>query len=135
MRFAEKIVVFVLRPIYRTFFERLIWWYLTKIKAFFLAETGPQIAEIRAQVSECLRRLDSIESGYQQRLAGIEERLRSAEANNAAQWDGLEQLLLAMFRRPESRVSDPEPAVSTPGEISIESVTDLNRVHAASSIR
>jgi hypothetical protein len=41
-----------------------------------------------------------------QRLVAIEERLRAMEANNAAQWDALEQLLLAMFRQPEARVDN-----------------------------
>jgi len=128
MRFGEKIVVFILRPIYRTFFERLLWWFLARIKVFFLAEIGVQLSQI-------LRKLENIESGQQQRYAAIEERLRAAESNNAAQWDGLEQLLLAMFRQPEARPSDTERRTTTPQEIPISNGTDLNRVHAASSIR
>ena len=128
MRFGEKIVVFILRPIYRTFFERLLWWFLARIKVFFLAEIGVQLSQI-------LRKLENIESGHQQRYAAIEERLRAAESNNAAQWDGLEQLLLAMFRQPEARPSDTEWKATTPQEIPISNGTDLNRVHAASSIR
>lgn len=98
------------------------------MKAFLLAETG-------AQISECLRRLERIESEQRQRLATIEERLRAAEASNAAQWDGIEQLLLAMFRQPESRSSDAEwkTAASQPNPAS--NGADLNRVHAAGSIR
>jgi len=128
MRFGEKIVVFILRPIYRTFFERLLWWFLARIKVFFLAEIGVQLSQI-------LRKLENIESGQQQRYAAIEERLRAAESNNAAQWDGLEQLLLAMFRQPESRASDVEWKTTTPQEVPVSNGTDLNRVHAASSIR
>jgi len=135
MRFGEKVVVFILRPIYRTFFERLIWWYLTKIKAFFLAETGAQAAEMRAQIAECLRRLESIEGGHQQRWAAVEERLRNAEANNAAQWDGIEQLLLALFRQPESRNPGADWGVAAQQEAPVSRASDLNRVHAASSIR
>jgi hypothetical protein len=81
----------ILRPIYKAFFERPLWWFLGKVKAFFLAEIGPQI--------------ESTES----RLAAIEERLRSMEANNAAQWDALEQLLLALFRQPEVRIESEAP--------------------------
>jgi hypothetical protein len=124
MRFGEKIVLFFVRPIYRTFFQRLIWWNLAKMKAFFLAETG-------AQISECLRKLEKIES----RQAAIEERLRAAEASNAEQWDGIEQLLLATFRQPEARGSDTEWQAITPQNTSASSKTDLNRAHAASSIR
>jgi len=76
----------ILRPIYKAFFERPLWWFLARVKAYFLAEIGPQ--------------LESNES----RLAAVEERLKSAEANNAAQWSALEQLLLALFRQPEVRI-------------------------------
>src|SRR5882724_2149203 len=96
LKFGEKVVLFFLRPIYRTFFERLVWWFLARVKAFFLAEIGPQLERIE-------RRLQSEEADRQQRWAAIEERMRSAEASNAAQWDALEQLLLAMFRQPELR--------------------------------
>jgi hypothetical protein len=75
--------MWVLRPIYKGFFERPLWWFLAKVKAFFLAEIGPQL------------------EGTGRRLAAIEERLQSAEASNAAQWDALEQLLLALFHQPE----------------------------------
>jgi hypothetical protein len=74
-----------LRPFYRLLVERPLWWFLSRVKAYFLAEVGVQIEQTG------------------QRLAAIEERLRAMEANNAAQWDGLEQLLLAMFRQPEAR--------------------------------
>jgi hypothetical protein len=128
MRFGEKIVVFFLRPIYRTFFQRLVRWNLAKLKAFFLAET-------EAQISECLRKLERIESEQRQQLTAIEERLRAAEASNAAQWDGLEQLLLAMFRQPESRSSDAEWKTGASQPNSASNGADLNRVHAAGSIR
>jgi hypothetical protein len=68
-----------LRPIYRSFVERPLWWFLAKVKTFFLAEIGVQISQ-------------------------IDERVRRIEANNAAQWDALEQLLLAMLRQPEVRL-------------------------------
>lgn len=76
----------MLRPIYKGFFERPLWWFLARVKAFFLAEIGPQLAST------------------EHRLAAIEERLQSAEANNAAQWNALEQLVLALFRQPEVRI-------------------------------
>ena len=129
MRFGEKLVVFIFRPIYRTFFERLLWWFLARIKAFLFAETG-------AQLSQILRKLEGIEARLQQqRWSEIEERLRVMEANNAAQWDGLEQLLLAMFRQPESRSPHQEWRTSDSQELSSSTTADLNRAHAASSIR
>jgi hypothetical protein len=135
MRFGEKIVVFILRPIYRTFFERLIWWYLTKIRAFFMAEMNALASRQGAQISECLQKLEKIESGQQQRWAAIEERLRASEANSAGQWDALEQLLLAMFRQPESQTSRSDWKTVTPQESPVSTGVDLNRVHAAGSIR
>ena len=129
MRFGEKLVVFIFRPIYRTFFERLLWWFLARIKAFLFAETG-------AQLSQILRKLEGIEARLQQqRWSEIEERLRVMEANNAAQWDGLEQLLLAMFREAGNQNIDERWGTSMHQESSGSSVADLNRVHAASSIR
>ena len=79
MRLVRKVLGAILRPIYKAFFERPLWWFLAKVKAYFLAEIGPQ-------------------------LTAIDERLRSTEANNAAQWDALEQLLLALFRQPEVHI-------------------------------
>jgi hypothetical protein len=82
MRLVRKVLGAILRPIYKGFFERPLWWFLARVKAFFLAEIGPRI------------------EGNEHRLAVIEERLRSTEANNAAQWNALEQLLLGLFRQP-----------------------------------
>jgi len=82
-----------LRPIYRSFVERPLWWFLAKVKAFFLAEIGVQI------------------QNTEQRVAAMEERLRQIDVNNAAQWDALEQLLLALFRQPESRLDADREAV------------------------
>lgn len=86
----------LLRPIYRAFFERPLWWFLSLLKAYFFAET--------------LQRLENLERRVEQ-LANLEQRLNGLgpdiwhhlEANNAAQWDALEQLLLALFRQPVSR--------------------------------
>ncbi len=125
MRFGEKIVLFIFRPIYRTFFERLLWWFLTKVKIFFLAD-------ITAQLDNIERRL---RDDHQQRWALIEEKLRGAELSNTAQWDAIEQLLLALFRAPELQTSNSDWKFSLPQHTSILSSTDLNRVHAASNLR
>jgi len=127
MRFGERIVVFIVRPIYRTFFDRLFWWFLAKVKVFLLAETALQLDSIERRLTEA--------SGSQARLAAIEERLRNAELSNAAQWDALEQLLLALFRQPELRTSGLDRELNTPRETSIPTPADLNRAHAASNLR
>jgi hypothetical protein len=90
LRFGEKVVLFIFRPIYRTFFERLVWWFLTKVKIFFMADLNVQLEASERRIRE----------ENQQRWGLVEEQMRRIEANNAAQWDGLEKLLLAMFRQP-----------------------------------
>lgn len=127
MRFGEKITLYIFRPIYRTFVERLLWWFLARVKVFFLAEIGPQI-------SECLAKIDNVERRLQQ-LEQLAEPMRRAETNSAAQWDALEQLLLALIRQPESRVLDANWNVAIDREASLSSAIEPNRVHAASNIR
>jgi len=128
MRFSKRVAVFLLRPIYRNLFERPLWWFLAKVKAFFFAEVGIQLGNIE-------RRFQVEDAVNEQRWASLEQRLRSLEASNAAQWDAVEQLLLALFRQPEPQALDPDWKVSTPQESPLLSATDLNRVHAASNIR
>src|SRR5690242_798633 len=128
MRFGERLMVFILRPIYRKFFKRYLWSFLAKVKTFFFAEVNIHIGniELRFQTEDAVN---------EQRWASLEQLLRSLEASNAAQWDAMEQLLLALFRQPEQQTPDPEWKASTPHEPPILSATDLNRVHAASNIR
>jgi hypothetical protein len=128
MSSSKRVAVFILRPFYRTFFERPLWWFLAKVKAFFFAEVGIQLGNIERR----FRTEDAVE---EQRWAALEQRLRSLEASNAAQWDAMEQLLLALFRQPEPQTLDPDWKASTPQETAISSATNLNRVHAASNIR
>lgn len=127
MRFGERIVVYIFRPIYRTFFERLLWWFLAKVKVFFLAEISAQVSESLAKTADIERRLAAIE----EMAAG----LRGADAKNAAQWDALEQLLLALFREPESRTWDTDREVGTPAHSAIATAAGLDRVHEANNIR
>jgi hypothetical protein len=65
----------VLRPIYRRFFKKPLWSFLSKVKVFFIADF----------------------------VAEIEPKLAAIEARNVAQWKALEQLLLAVIRLPERR--------------------------------
>lgn len=90
MRLAEKLVVFLLRPIYRTFFERLVWWFLTRIKEFFFSEVNASLADITA-------RLDRIERGEGGPQAAF-------ESVSAAHWGVVERLILSLLRQPESLV-------------------------------
>ena len=115
MRFGERVVVFILRPIYLKLFERPLWWFLTKVKAFFFAETSVHLENIE-------RRLQAIEQ-------------LAARGDNGAQWDALEQLVLALFRQPELRILDPDWKVSTPQEPSVLRATDPDRGHGTDCIR
>jgi hypothetical protein len=123
MRFGERIVVWIVRPIYRTFFERLFWWFLLKVKVFMLADVQAQLAGIEARL-----RADET----QQRWASIEARLRDAETANAAQWDALEQLLLALYRQPEIRSSGAEWETGAKQE-PVAKADDRNRLRAANN--
>jgi hypothetical protein len=87
-----QLVKTVFRPVYRLFVERPLWWFLARVKAFFLAEIDLHIQQT------------------ERRLADMEERARKAEENNAAQWDAIEQLLLAMFRQPGRNADRPTQA-------------------------
>ncbi|MFZ0591183.1 MAG: hypothetical protein WAM39_11910 [Bryobacteraceae bacterium] len=124
MKFLERAIVSILRPIYRALIERPLWWFLAKVKAFFFAE-------ITVQVAEGFSKLDDLE----RRLRAIEERIQGVERNNAAQWDALEQLLLALFRQQQFQASELNGKLSSPEEPSISNASDLIRAHAASNIR
>lgn len=126
MRFVEQIIVSILRPIYRIFFERPLWWFLAKLKSFFLNEVSGQLGGIE-------HRLQAAETEQRQNWQTIQSQLQRIEANNAAQWDALEQLLLAVLRQPEAL--EAEAGGSSHEEAPISSTNDLSRVHAASSLR
>lgn len=125
MKFGERAALFILRPFYHVFFERPLWWFLAKVKEFFFAEVGVRLGNIERLADDAERR-----------LAAIEERLRRVEAANAAQWDALEELLLALFHQPETRPSGSDKDVpGLPEHTANVSATNLSRVHAASNIR
>jgi hypothetical protein len=114
MRFVQKLF----RPIYRAFFERPIWWFLAKVKAFFFAETMARMDNMERQLSELL--------GRRQEWAVVEERLHAMQANNAAQWDAIERLLLALFQQPGPRTFDATPDT---GIQSLSAVSEVNGVN------
>ena len=76
MNAAERAFRAIARPVYRTFFERPLWWFLAKLKTYFLAEISERLSAIEAK----LQKLDAMET------------------STAAQWDGIEQLILAILR-------------------------------------
>ena len=126
MQFVDRLVIAIARPVYYAFFARPLWWFLAKVKAFFFAETSVALENIQ-------RRL---EDQGQQRWAASEERLRNLEANNAAKWDAMEQLLLSLFRQSEVQTAEPEWKFSVSNQVpDLNTATDPNRAHAASNLR
>jgi hypothetical protein len=122
MGLGERIAIFFVRPVYRVFFERPLWWFLAKIKAYFLAEMGDRLGNFERRFQ--------IEAD--RRCTALEQRL---EAANAEQWDAMEKLLLALFRQPELRTLDAEWKRGSQDNTSIIDTSDANGMHAANSVR
>ncbi|HEX7360784.1 MAG TPA: hypothetical protein VF283_09860 [Bryobacteraceae bacterium] len=142
---------FLLRPIYRAFFKKPLRWGMIRLRAFLLADLtarlqavetlslqlrdaeanlAGQLHTLRAELIPYLQRAETSLGALDPR---IDERFRTLEENNASQWDGIEQLLLAMFRM------SPQQASVTNGtaldEPQYSTAIDLNQVHAARSLR
>ena len=119
MGFVQRLVVATVRPVYRLFVERPLWWFLSRVKAYYFAEINVQLATMGNKLNDIERKLAE------------SERLRSAESSNAAQWDAMEQLLLALFRQSvvkETYAEAPPVANALPAP-------EVNRVNEASYIR
>jgi hypothetical protein len=121
MGLAKRAAIYVARPIYRTFVEQPLWWFLAKVRTFFMAETSERLLALEQRLAE-------LENQH------IHELFRHAEASNAAQWDAIEQLLLAMFRRPEPPTSDSE-AAGPSQHPEIPDVSGLSRANGPHTIR
>jgi hypothetical protein len=117
MRFGERLLLFIFRPLYRSFVERPIWWFLAKVKVFFFAEVGPQLESIGRQLED-----------QRQRLTHMERQIQAIEDGNIAQWDALEQLLLALYRQPGSEATTALPASEW-------TANERTRVHASGNLR
>jgi hypothetical protein len=124
LRFGERIGVFVVRPFYRAVVARPLWWFISRVKAYFLAEISPQLESIGRQLEHERHLLATIEG----RLHSIEDRLHGIENGNNSQWDALEQLLLALYRQPEVKLTEPNSEA-------VRGNNDQSRTHAAGHIR
>lgn len=128
MSAVKRLATVFARPIYRAFFEKPLWWFLARVKAYLFAEVGTQLGDIGDFLAKTGVQMATIE----RRLTEVEERLRIAETTNAAQWDAIEQLLLALFRQPEAQtVESAIPSAS----MHTWNTAEPDRVHAASNIR
>ena len=81
MGFVKRVVIFFARPIYKGLIERPLWWFLARVKGFFFAETMDRLTAIEARLTALEKRED----------------FNRIEAHTAAQWDAVEQLLLALI--------------------------------------
>jgi hypothetical protein len=127
LRFGERITLFFFRPLYRTFVERLLWWFLTKVKIFFMADLVAQVDSIDRRLRE----------DHHERWAAIDQRLQNLEASNAAHWQAIEELLLALFRSSELPGLDSEWKGATAEQVAavVPIAAELNRVDGPNRIR
>ena len=137
MGFVKSLAISIIRPIYRALFERPLWWFLSKVKDYFFAETNLQLESIERRLAQLEGRPTAGKD--EEQWSSLHSRLRSLEASgvaqqgsNAAQWDAIEQLLLAMFRQPE--VVRVETAVSSGISDGSQPVAEAERAHAAGHI-
>jgi hypothetical protein len=122
----KKLMKSFLRPPYKLFVEPPLWWFLSRAKSYFFAEIGVQLGNMEQHM---------IRDNSLERLAALETQIRTLEKNlvtqNAAQWDAIEQLLIALYRQPlaESTPSDEVSDTVAPPEAG-----SLYRAHAASNL-
>ena len=91
----KKPFVYLWQPIYRMVFAGIVWPFLTRVKAFFFAETGAEIATIE-------QRLGALEAQNNILIA----RIASMEDEQRKHWDNVSKLLLCLFQQPQ-----PHPTV------------------------
>ncbi len=131
MRPLKKLAIAIVRPFYKALFERPLWWFLSKVKAYFFEEVNQRLSDLEERVrpGRINESTGSNERALVERLQGIEERLRHIDSGSAAQWDALEQLLLAMFRQSNGQ-ADASMVLTLPSK-----PAPLDRAHAASNLR
>ncbi|MBZ5723450.1 MAG: hypothetical protein LAP87_00495 [Acidobacteriia bacterium] len=103
----RKPFVYLWRPVYRLVFGGVIWPFLGRIKAFFLAETGRQLEGIEARLAiletEQRARFDKlsgvVEALEQKLLPGIEGGFAALEAEQRARFDKLSGVVEALEQK------------------------------------
>lgn len=123
MGLLQRAGIMIVRPVYRAFFERPLWWFLAKVKAFFFAETSERLLLIEARLA-ALEKPESVEALF-----------RRTQASNAEQWDAIEQLLLAMFRQPEPRDLESGRERTLAQQAAVSSASGSSRLNGPHSIR
>jgi hypothetical protein len=88
MGLVKRVAVVFVRPIYQAFFERPVWWFLSRVKTYFFAETMARLASLEVKI-------DAIE-----KAESYDGRFNHLDAHNAQQWDSIEQLVLAILNQP-----------------------------------
>jgi hypothetical protein len=124
MGLGQRVFVSITRPIYRKLFERPLWWFLAKVKAFFFAETSERLAVLEnklGEIEERLRRIEAANSGQ--------------ETANAVQWNAIEQLLLSLLRQPAARSMNLDTGCDNSESRPMPDRAELNHLNAPHNIR
>ena len=96
MLLDRKPLIYVWRPVHRLVFEGIFWPFARRVGKSMLEETKAELISIE-------RRLASIEHEQQRQRAQM-------EADNRAQWQSIEELLLCILRDPGVVPWTPEAA-------------------------
>ena len=86
MLIDRKPLIYLWRPVHRVVFEGIFWPFVGRVGKAMLQET-------KAELTSMERRLASIEQDQQRFRAQL-------EADNRAQWQSIEELLLCILRDP-----------------------------------
>jgi hypothetical protein len=121
MGLIKRAAVAFVRPFYKALVERPLWWFLSRVKAFFFTETMDRLAAIETKL------------GGFENLPRYQDHFNHIEASNAAQWDALEQLLLAVLSQPRDVVWDLEAGGSAGDSLS--SATKSFKANASNNLR
>ena len=98
----------VVRPFYRKFLERPLWWFLAILKRFFLDD-------IEAKVNDIDRRVRAQEATLE-RLNELAIQMRGVETSNTAQWHALELLILSLLQHSAPSVQTADSAALLPSQ-------------------
>jgi hypothetical protein len=150
MKFGRRMVLFFSRPVYRALFDGPLTEINTRLQRVESlssqlrdaeANLAAQMHNLRAELVPYLQRAEANNAGLSAQLRGLDasfaEKLRNSEANrgndpvSVAHWNAIEQLVLALFRLPESRAWESSSAPDAHPE----ALPDRNGLHATSNLR
>lgn len=107
MGFAERIAVGIFRPFYKRYFERPLWWFLSKVKDYFFADSIEATARRSAEMEARLRHVEA-------QLDSVQSQLSQIGANDMAKWSAIEELVLGMLRQRDWQSAQSERVTASP---------------------